>query len=104
MLVLSPEGRNALKSYLEDLRTIREGCPFIVFHDIYGEAEAYPERIEKAKISLMCINRQIREVEAVIKNFLFALDDQEIIAVEAGTVLKEWNFEDPVLADETNPL
>lgn len=104
MLILSADGRNALKYHLERLQDMRESIPYIVYHDVVDTADEeqiregipYNERTRRARMGLIGIHKQIRDVEAVIKNFLYALDDQEIISdMEVGTVLEHWDFAEP---------
>lgn len=107
MVVLSPEGREALKSYLEDLRNIKEAMPYVVYHDIHDDETQtyYRERILKARFALLTIRKHIDPCIAVIKEFLFALDDQEVLTDKIGEVEKIWDFcEQPLEPDETNPL
>ena len=105
MFILSPDGRKTLKYYLENLKELRENIAWVVYHDLQDteDTDCYRERIERAKLGLLQIRRQVKPVEAVITEFLYALDDQEIIVDEIGTILQHWDFETPNEPDETNP-
>lgn len=104
MYILSPDGRSTLKYYLESLADLRENISWVVYHDIQETEQKapYTERIKRARINLLYLHKLVVPVENVIKEFLYALDDQEIITEEVGTVLKHWDFSDSE-PDETNP-
>jgi len=105
MYILSPDGRKTLQYYLDSLKDLRENISWVVYHDIQdtGDNAPYNERIDKARIALLQIRRQVKPVEAVIKSFLYALDDQEVITAEVGEVLQHWEFTETPEQDETNP-
>lgn len=110
MYVLSPVGHKTLQNYIDTLRELSENIAWILCNDLKETDANQPhnERIENARTALLQIRRQVKPVEAVIKSFLYALNDQEIINAEVGQVLQHWDFteknEQGIMKNNTDKL